>query len=87
MGWFSCLLVNENSKVSANELRNILSENGIDTRPFFIPLSEMQMWKNNKHADNKVAKQVYSQGINLPSGVCLSETQVFKICQVIKTAV
>ena len=40
-------------------------ENQIDSRPFFYPLSSLPMFESNK--SNKVAYELFSRGINLPS--------------------
>ncbi len=54
----------------------------IDTRPFFYPFSMLPVYKQK--TDNKVAYQVSLNGINLPSGVMLTEKQVDYVCQKIK---
>ena len=56
---------------------NKLRAQGIDTRPYFYPASDMPMYRA---ANTPVAHQVYAQGINLPSFYDLQENEVQFIC-------
>ncbi len=56
-----------------SELMIKLKEKGIDTRPFFYPNSGFQFFEK---ADNPVSYFVAENGINLPSGVNLTEEEV-----------
>lgn len=54
---------------------------GVDTRPFFYPMSMMPMYEK---ADNPITYSVFERGINLPTYFDLNEEDVKFICEKIK---
>ena len=50
-----------------NELRDYLSQCGIETRPLFYPVHSMPMYSRYAQEDFPVASSISSHGINLPS--------------------
>lgn len=77
--WMASILVTERAKIGRDELMAKLRDKGIDTRPFFYPMSEMPMYGGK--ARNKVSKYLSEKGINLPSGVNLRREEVRYICK------
>ncbi|HLN53759.1 MAG TPA: DegT/DnrJ/EryC1/StrS family aminotransferase [Lentimicrobium sp.] len=63
-------------------LRDFLCENGIETRPIFHPVHSMPMY-NHKFQEYKIAQDISSRGINLPSYPDLTNIQINKICSLI----
>jgi perosamine synthetase len=66
-----------------------LSAQGIDTRPFFHPLSSLPAFAHlNQEAHcrvrNPVSYALSRQGINLPSGMNLTEDLVDRVCRTLK---
>lgn len=57
-------------------------EQGIDSRPFFYPLSSLPMFEKQ---DNAVAYSLYSRGVNLPSYHDLELSDAIKISQLLKS--
>jgi len=67
-------------------LMEALSAQGIDTRPFFHPLSSLPAYAGRAQADiarsrNANAYAIAPWGINLPSALSLTETQVDYVCE------
>lgn len=60
-----------------------LKENGIESRPFFLPVHNMPPYKECKHGNLDVTEELSVKGINLPSSVSLTEDDVIRICEVI----
>lgn len=83
--WMVCILVNDSVGVSRDELMKRLRERGIDTRPFFYPMTELPMYGGKPI--NPVAKDISKRGINLPSSSNLSREDVSYIYQGIKEAI
>lgn len=80
--WMSCIRVNEESKLTRDELMQGLKEHGIDTRPVFPSISQYPYWpKKQKAQPNSVL--IAETGINLPSGVTLSSNQIHYVCDII----
>ena len=71
--WMPSILVENRDKV-----RKYLLKKGIDTRPFFYPISEM-FYKTKYDTSNSY--NIGHHGINLPSGVKLTKKQVKYICK------
>lgn len=61
--WLVSILVEERKR---DQVLEMLKENGIDTRNFFIPLSEMELYK--KYAGEcRQSKKISRMGLNLPT--------------------
>lgn len=81
--WMVCLVIDKDFGISRDELMAKLKEKGIDTRPFFYPMTEMPMYGGK--AANPVSKYLSERGINLPSSVKLTEEDVKWICEIVMT--
>jgi perosamine synthetase len=77
--WMVCLLLDKRTRISRDDLIAQLRSRGIDSRPFFYPLTHMPMYKG--HVPNKVAQDIAQCGINLPSGYGLDQETVYHIGQ------
>jgi perosamine synthetase len=55
-----------------------LKEEGVDSRPFFYPMSDMPYFEQ---ANTPITHKVYQQGINLPTFFDLEEQDVAHICK------
>ncbi|MBU1937952.1 DegT/DnrJ/EryC1/StrS aminotransferase family protein [bacterium] len=62
-----------------DEVRAILGEAGIDTRPFFFPIYKMPIYHDST-IHLPVTENLSKRGINLPSSPQLKEDQVDYIC-------
>lgn len=82
--WMVCLEVAGLTEASRSDLMRMLRELGVDTRPYFYPVSDMPMYEP---ADTPVAHAVFPRGINLPSYTDLSEHDVREICDAVKSVV
>jgi perosamine synthetase len=74
--WMVCL---EMAGISEDERARVmqgLREQGVDSRPYFYPISDMPMYER---ADTPVAHAVSRRGINLPSYTDLTEADVAQI--------
>jgi perosamine synthetase len=75
--WMVCLEVTGLTESVRADFMSRLRDVGVDTRPYFYPLSDMPMYDR---ADTPVAHDISSRGINLPSYTDLSEDDVRQIC-------
>jgi perosamine synthetase len=75
--WMICMEVEGMNLESRAILMNRLKENGIDSRPYFYPVSDMPMYCK---ANTPIAHQVYAKGIMLPSFYGMQEGEVQYIC-------
>ena len=56
-----------------------LKESGVDTRPFFFPMSHFPMYAM-LGADNPVAASLSQDGFNLPTFVGMTKSQIAQVC-------
>lgn len=73
-------------------LMDALSAKGIDTRPFFHPLSSLPAYAGRPQAEaarirNVNAYAIAPWGINLPSALTLTEAQVDYVCESFRAAI
>ncbi len=81
--WMVCLVLNNGSKISRDELMQKLKRKSIDSRPFFCLMSQLPMYAH-KNIKNSVAQSLSLNGLNLPSSVKLNKNDVFYICKNIR---
>lgn len=81
IAWLVSVLVDPNKRDAV--LQN-LKENNIDARPFFIPLSEMEIYK--KYAqDCTVSRQISRMGLNLPTTCEIDDKKIERMAQVVES--
>lgn len=79
--WLVCLENRSWDLESRDRFMTELKKRGVDSRPFFYPMSQMPYI--DEKPNTPVAERVYKQGINLPTYYDLKEEQVKFICKVI----
>ena len=80
--WMYSILIEEEFPITRDELMIKLKENGVDSRPFFYPMSVMPPYKSDERFP--IAEELAKKGINLPSSVKLEIEDIKKITDVIK---
>jgi len=90
--WMVTAIVDKKFGIKKDRLMERMSEKNIDCRPFFHPLSSLPAYENLKesrraHRRNKVSYQISPYGINLPSGLNLTEEKVKYVCNTLKLIV
>jgi perosamine synthetase len=83
--WMVTAIIDSGLGLQKEELIDLLSADGIDSRPFFYPLSYLPAFKGHPQAetgpsDNPVAYALSPYGINLPSALVLTEDDVDRVC-------
>ena len=73
--WMVCLSAEEWDEESRLVLMAKLKERGVDSRPFFCPMSDMPMYESRK-IRNPVSLELAYKGINVPSFVDMTMEQV-----------
>jgi perosamine synthetase len=88
--WMSTIVVDETTGVVATALADELDRAGIDSRPFFHPLSSLPAYAAvpgaaEARARNVVAARLGTFGLNLPSALRIDEADVARVCDVVET--
>ncbi len=80
--WVYGIVLDRQLSLNAEELADVLARAGIGTRPFFWPMHEqpvfrrMGLFQAERHP---VAERLARQGLYLPSGLALTETQAQEV--------
>lgn len=74
--WLVSILID--SDIDKDAYLNKLEENGIDARPFFYPLSIMDIYKTYCNVDTPVTKMLSKRGFNLPTYESLKSSEEIK---------
>ena len=87
--WMSTVLLDSTTGVTGRELGAALATEGIDTRPFFLPLSSLPAYGGLATAakarqENPVADRLAREGLNLPSALNLQESDVDRVSDVVR---
>ena len=86
--WITGLLFGKSHKMTKLDAMEKLIKLGLPARPFFYPLSSLPAYpgfREKYELLNPVAYDVSSRGINLPGAANLTEEQMDKVCDGIKT--
>ena len=83
--WMICLEVESFTEEKREKFMQALKMEGVDTRPYFYPISMMPMYYDNEaRQKNTNAYRVYKKGLNLPTYYELTEDDVKWICEKVK---
>lgn len=75
--WMASIILDKDFGIDRDTLRVRLKDEGVDTRPFFYPISMFPMYKEQ---NTPVAHHVGLNGVNLPSGLNLTLREVDFVC-------
>jgi perosamine synthetase len=84
--WVYGLVLNESIGFDAEEAMKRLAQNGIGCRPFFYPmhqqpvLRKMGLFKGESYPQ---AERLYQRGLYIPSGMALSDEQIYRVTEAI----
>ncbi len=79
--WMVCLEIDGYTENQRDELIKKLKNKGIDSRPYFYPISDMPMYES---VNTPVCHKVYQRGLNLPSYFDITKAQVERVCNQLK---
>lgn len=82
--WLYSILIEKDYLLTRDELIIKLKENGIQSRPFFMPVHKMPPYKDYKCGNMNITNDLINRGINLPSSVALKDEEIIEICNLIK---
>ena len=90
--WMVTAIIDSELGIKKEVLVNTMSQQDIDCRPFFYPLSLLPAYKNSPQASDARRTNIHSYylspyGINLPSGFDMTPEKVLKVCTKLKEAV
>lgn len=67
------------------ELLTFLNENGVQSRPFWMPMNQLPMFRNLPYySKSDISSEIYSQCISIPSSAGISESELQTTVNTIK---
>lgn len=81
--WQICMEVSDWKARTRDQFMQQLAENGIESRPYFYPMSDMPMYISDEWR-TPVAHQVSERGLNLPSYFDMRSQDVEEVCKVVR---
>lgn len=87
--WMVTIVLDPKLGLNKTQLMERLSKYGIDTRPFFHPLSSIPAYEDSEQAHlarqrNHVVYSISPYSINLPSALSLRKEEIQSVCMVLK---
>lgn len=85
--WMYGVVLDPGFGIDATEFARLLSEQGVMTRPFFLGMHEQPVFhKMGLFIDEHypVTEHIARQGLYLPSGMKLTESQINQVCHTVK---
>ncbi|MBX3733567.1 MAG: DegT/DnrJ/EryC1/StrS family aminotransferase [Verrucomicrobiae bacterium] len=84
--WMVTAVWEREGRPGQREVQDALERRGIDSRPFFHPLSSLPAYRDHPQAvlarsRNRVAHDLDGRALNLPSALNLTEAQVDRVCR------
>jgi len=84
--WLTCILVNpEETGFDREDLRLKLEANNIESRPFWKPMHLQPVFEAAPYYGNGISGHLFDEGLCLPSGSMLTNSEVEKVINTIKT--
>jgi len=79
VNWMTCAIVQGISRQTRDSIIARLHEKGIDSRPFFFPVSSFPMYSKKP---NPISEELSETGFNLPTFIGLKPEEIERICSV-----
>lgn len=88
--WMVSVILDPKFGIEKDELMQFMSDNNIDCRPFFRPLSSLPAYADlprtaDAQARNTVSYELSPYGLNLPCGMNMTEEKVAYVCTVMES--
>jgi perosamine synthetase len=89
--WMVTVVTSPEFGIEKDELMALMSEAGVDCRPFFRPLSSLPAYAGTESAErarlaNRVSYEITPYGLNLPSGLDMTAEKVRRVCDRLRGA-
>lgn len=82
--WLYSVIVESEYGLSRDVLIDELNQNGIEARPFFMPVHTMPPYKHCRKGSLNITYELVDKGLNLPSSVGLTKKEIEKVCSILK---
>jgi perosamine synthetase len=84
VNWITCLLVDGFDRSERDRLIVRMREKGVDSRPFFYPLTSLPMYAGST---DSVSERLSATGLNLPTFPELTDSEIDLVCETVVESV
>jgi perosamine synthetase len=84
VNWMTCVLIEGFDRSGRDRLIELLRDKGVDSRPFFYPLTALPMYRGNV---GPVAEALSMGGLNLPTFPGLRESEIASVSEAVMQSV
>ena len=84
--WLSTILLKPESELTPEQLRLYLWDKKIETRPLWYPMHKQPVFASAPYYGNGVSESLFERGLCLPSGSSLTNEQIARVIDDIRTA-
>lgn len=90
--WMVSIVLDEKFGITKDDLMRYMSDNNIDCRPFFYPLSSLPAYDHQPRVadarrQNTASYAISPYGLNLPCGMNMTEELVSYVCTVVESII
>ena len=85
VNWITCAVLDGVDRAERDAVLVRLKERGVDSRPFFYPLSQLPMYLGAAAAP--VSADLSARGLNLPTYPTLTDDEVERVCSALTAAI
>lgn len=88
--WMYGIVIDEATGLDAAALAARLLEQGVETRPFFLGMHQQPVLQERglfRGENYPIANRIAQQGLYLPSGLAITEQQMHRVGEVLRTAI
>ncbi len=85
--WMYGILLDEETGLTAADFAARLEDRGVQTRPFFLGMHEQPVFREQGLFQGEaypVAERLSRQGLYLPSGLGLTDSQLERVCAAVR---
>ena len=85
--WVYGMILDESTGLNGEETMKLLATRGIGSRPFFYPMHQQPVLRRMGFFEDEqypVAERLCKQGFYIPSGMALTENQIFEVSKKLK---
>ena len=85
--WLSCILLNKEAKVTAEDITKKLADNNVEARPIWKPMHMQPVFADNDFITNNgtaLDEEIFERGLCLPSDIKMSPEEQDEIIRLVK---
>jgi dTDP-4-amino-4,6-dideoxygalactose transaminase len=84
--WLTAITIDKNlSGTDREQIRIAFEKDNIDSRPLWKPMHLQPVFKSAPNYTNGVSEKLFKDGLCLPSGTNISESDLERICKIIRS--